>query len=1746
MYLCKEPVCLYRQSHPRKVTHHNMYHSDVTTFTYNGQAVPLKRSNGKVPCPCFSPPHYRFNQSKVRQQCDMTEHPSPQDGSQHMDDPYVPLSDANKEALKAHFGQTPFILTVDDYMRQFPPDEDVPVPLSDEQVSPEDVPMSDVCDEEPAVLVPILESLEDEGTTTIDISALSQSMNKVQLDEAEGEAEELFSDEESVPDTQEDHDIDVDDQVLVSLSRCNLLVDPGFRQTICTECLTIIPYLHAHSHQKKHHFINDRRSLGFHLPRKAALLELLSSLGAHEPIDIPQTSQGIPEIPGVKVIPCWQCTEDGCFVCYPTRKMMHAHFREHHPEVRTNPKTRVYPSVECQATAQLRNNRRFYRVIRQSSFQCQVYEEMERLCQSLDTVPETYVANKKAQQRDIVGSVTQWHFRLEGVNIPVARALVQEPHEPQFIRLKTLTREHYHDNARHLQDLNTLTKRHLASEKMGGAEAKPFDRLQGGSSINADAAATAAFLTCLIRSINNPVENYPFFFHPDTETILSHLQTRLLDSTASDEEIKTLIHKSVWSLLSQRSNEYIHSDSHCLFTRFLILYHLVNDAGKFDRPKLIPPTISKLQWCFGATAGREIVRHMEEEQIDCYSAYTRYVEQYMNDTSHCMFSNLRQCMSLLSALSYNEHEMPSLTATADFGVVTVYNCPVVLDDLFQGMHRVYETTERKLMALFRGCPMDDFITRLDLALNPHKRAQPNWFAECHENQDPWWWFGSEQRNSMKSDRDRLEKHLAQKTTFFSVVGQKMIPNHGAIQEYLSEVDEVVKGIFYLIFTTWGGGARGTEMQHLLYANHPNQTRHFFIVNGVPTIVMRYNKTQSIQGSGKMIARTPAPKVTRLLILLIWQVYHVCSRFGRLIGFENEDAQRYLCEMFVLSGRSMTSAHYSSTLSEYNTRTIGFALSIQPFRQLMCALLIRFTLTSFNDLDDEDVKVGHQLFGHGVSIGQLNYNIDSLSSITGLAIDQFAQMFRVCTKWHKKAGFLHPALDETVIEEGLEFAPPQSSEIQSLVGILAKQHTVTLEKIETTVTSSEQRQRVWFRNELQAQLIRRPDPPCIVPARNPSLTLSPIPNLPIHTNVRKALSFVLGHHDEAKPAKFSSPQQAALIQSIVSPYHVLCVLETGGGKSAAFFSAPYLFPQSMFIVVSPLVALNEDLFRRMQSYHFKSARWGEDPINMEETQLVLVGAHRVGTMDFAQWVNAPALKPRLKRIFIDECHKIITDQDYRSCFQVFDNLTQSGVPITFLSATMLPRSIPLLLDTMNITDTRLVQEIRKTTARPNIKYDVRKISSEDWVTPIVNFVRTKTETMAADERGIVYTQTIVEAEQLAKEIGCDFYISRIVLDPQINTETKKEILRRWRDAEHSPWIVATLALGLGIDYLAVRFVVHLNPTKAIDFDQETGRGGRDGNPAYSTVFYYRLPYSFNPKKSSDGIDHLARNEMKRFIETQDCVRLAFEPFGGEVFSCVQLDAELCHNCERYSEMPFEFSAAGYTRHDLSLVHPSITATTATTTATTTAAFTKQVTDEKVPMTIEINAQRLVSHEAVVHEAVSKISRILGNVVDFKCADCYVLGVAHLSETVHKPRNWAFLPTYYQMIQVGYTASTRWPYCHICWVPWREPCGHGRTQQGEHVDEDQCTYRIHDHFKDHERFILPFLVAYIFTAAEPGSDADSECYRYRDPIANDLQIPPWKDVHQLVSWLKQEDIPDIPNCHRFLLSWHKLFRSLDVQS
>ena len=846
-------------------------------------------------------------------------------------------------------------------------------------------------------------------------------------------------------------------------------------------------------------------------------------------------------------------------------------------------------------------------------------------------------------------------------------------------------------------------------------------------------------------------------------------------------------------------------------------------------------------------------------------------------------------------------------------VLSVDGFPLSVDRLRKSVDSVRAEMEGLIDKLTLACDFTDAMAYIDSRTHP---ANPNmWFVDHPREDLQGTSIVSQDRKGLSTFSNRLLDRLASDGTyFFSLQGdlvackrEHLLLHHtyladlfiAQIWRWLSELDNLVSAMYYGLTLTWGGGARGTECDHLKHTIHGPGERHVFILNGCLSIVTTYVKTQHIQGHGRLIIRTPAPSISRLVIFILSVVYPVASKLACFV-MDVSLARNYLSHLFVHHGNVLNSDKFSVILRHYTDKFLDYPMGLREWRQVMCSMLCCLAGTDFGapDEDDHDLAAIHSQFGHSAVVADAHYGIQGTNALPTISHTSVRSMQRVSARWHKSLGCSHPHLLDNAGDSSLEdkslrlldsFKAPLSSCVQDAAreGFQGFYRTVL-----PHWTSILQGFASHFTSRFDA-----------TPAESSSLKPSQLPPLIVHPLLASRIRLLFPGQDGFS---FTSHHQAELVQSCLTNDHVLAIMPTGSGKSLAFFAAPVLNPHSLFVVVTPFVALTEDMDRRLASSPIVGGKWSSD-VNPFEAQLVIVPAHEAATERFFQWAEANS--SRLQRIFVDEAHHVFTSDSYRPCFKLFHRLTQLRKPITFLTATMPVQSVPALCQSMMI-DPALLRLIRAPVSRPNIKYTVFQVHSEQVVLKTIDVFNSLQ--LKQGERGVIYTTSIAFTKEIAELLDIPAYTSRVLPDEDENKIEKSRRFKAWRSGLVQ-WVAATVCFAEGVDFPSVRYAIIVEPREMLSFLQESGRLGRDGLLSHAFTVW-----SFAPNLGpSDDPDHCGKHSMAYFLQTNSCRRLAFKHFDPEVHSCASsIENVLCDQCEQLSKVAGPMSLSN------SLIDPAL--------------------------------------------------------------------------------------------------------------------------------------------------------------------------------------------------------------------------------
>jgi ATP-dependent DNA helicase RecQ len=314
-------------------------------------------------------------------------------------------------------------------------------------------------------------------------------------------------------------------------------------------------------------------------------------------------------------------------------------------------------------------------------------------------------------------------------------------------------------------------------------------------------------------------------------------------------------------------------------------------------------------------------------------------------------------------------------------------------------------------------------------------------------------------------------------------------------------------------------------------------------------------------------------------------------------------------------------------------------------------------------------------------------------------------------------------------------------------------------------------------------------------------------------------------------------QAAIVETLIGGRDALVLMPTGGGKSLCY-QIPALVRDGIGIVVSPLIALMQDQVDALKEVGVKAALLNStlDRIAQEKVECQLVA----GDLDLLYVAPERLLqertlslldKSRVALFAIDEAHCVSQwGHDFRPEYRQLRILAERfpKVPRIALTATADERTRAEIITELKL-DT--AQQFIASFDRPNVRYTIAEMGSLSARERLWQFI----EAEHPGEAGIVYCLSRKGVDETAAWLSAK---GRTALAYHAGLPADVRRVRQQRFLnEDGLIVVATIAFGMGIDKPDVRFVAHLNLPKSIEaYYQETGRAGRDGEPADAWLAY----------------------------------------------------------------------------------------------------------------------------------------------------------------------------------------------------------------------------------------------------------------------------------------------------------------------
>ncbi|WP_435526669.1 DNA helicase RecQ [Microbacterium aurantiacum] len=312
-------------------------------------------------------------------------------------------------------------------------------------------------------------------------------------------------------------------------------------------------------------------------------------------------------------------------------------------------------------------------------------------------------------------------------------------------------------------------------------------------------------------------------------------------------------------------------------------------------------------------------------------------------------------------------------------------------------------------------------------------------------------------------------------------------------------------------------------------------------------------------------------------------------------------------------------------------------------------------------------------------------------------------------------------------------------------------------------------------------------------------------------------------------------QAAIIDQVTGGGDAVVLMPTGGGKSVCY-QVPALVRPGTGLVVSPLIALMHDqvdalVANGVRAAYLNSTQDAAERRRVEQAyvsgglDLLYVAPERLNTDSARRLLG----QGRLSVIAIDEAHCVSQwGHDFRPDYLGLGDLAERfpDVPRIALTATATPATHREISERLQLPGAR---HFVSSFDRPNIQYRIE--AKSDPRRQLTAFIRSQPEGAA----GIVYALSRKSVEQTAEYLsaqGIDALPYHAGLPAETRAANQSRFLR-----EDGVVMVATIAFGMGIDKPDVRFVAHIDLPKSVEgYYQETGRAGRDGQPAVAWMAY----------------------------------------------------------------------------------------------------------------------------------------------------------------------------------------------------------------------------------------------------------------------------------------------------------------------
>lgn len=313
-----------------------------------------------------------------------------------------------------------------------------------------------------------------------------------------------------------------------------------------------------------------------------------------------------------------------------------------------------------------------------------------------------------------------------------------------------------------------------------------------------------------------------------------------------------------------------------------------------------------------------------------------------------------------------------------------------------------------------------------------------------------------------------------------------------------------------------------------------------------------------------------------------------------------------------------------------------------------------------------------------------------------------------------------------------------------------------------------------------------------------------------------------------------PGQKAAVETLLSGRDVMCILPTGAGKSLCW-QLPALVHEGLTVVVSPLIALMRDQVQHLAAAGVSAVSLDSlmspeerarayQAIRQGQVCIVLVSPERLEHRQFRQLCRE--MQPWL--VVVDEAHCVLRwGEHFRPAYSEIADFLHVLPNRPVLCAMTATADKTMQRGIREALGMRREKRILLPIIRENLVYEAR--TTLDKTGNILCLCR------ESPCKTVIFCDTRARTERLAEMLSSQG-IPAEHYHAGLEKNTRLNVQERFREGTVDV-LCATSAFGMGVDIPDIRRVIHDHPPEdLIDYVQQSGRAGRDGQPSQCILFF----------------------------------------------------------------------------------------------------------------------------------------------------------------------------------------------------------------------------------------------------------------------------------------------------------------------